>query len=424
MESIVFISDLHLSIGGNHNIERFHAGRELEALLQVPELTPKDPDRARLVLLGDSFDIWRTALDDAEYAAADTSDIPVDFTAASEINRLDRISQGHPSVFQALAKFVSRPNCALIVMPGNHDHSLVDGDVQKHVRSLLGDRDNRIEFCFHYDAPDFALYAIHGNQGDDNNRYQAFNCFSWQTECAGYYFVRLFLNRLETLEPDLDDSPGGWRSVWHYLRNALKPSLLAAAIKFWVQYRRDRRVSSIVSLGEDVAVDGPDLLVTGESQNGNIFSNIPEVEQAFRLEYNQHSEVQKIVDELRHGSEPIPPPELTRMGVENGLARTGRNPASMVSLGDQEELDYVEQTFRTIRERENSVPYRYLLMGHTHKRLERQVNGSDWYFNTGTWSGNIRGRTLTVAVAQRDNGGARTALGKFENQRLELGEWR
>jgi hypothetical protein len=193
--------------------------------------------------------------------------------------------------------------------------------------------------------------------------------FSHSNRCAGYYFVRLFINRLENIDPDFDESPGGWRTIWHYPTKAARPTLLAAAIKFWVQYRRDQRVSQLVGLGPDVAVDGPDLLVGGSPQNGRCFSNIPAVEEAFRLEYHQHEEVRRVVDNLRTVSDAIPEPTMTRPEVETAMALAGHGTDEIAALGDANEAKYAEETM----DRFPSDKYRYVLMGHTHYRMERQI---------------------------------------------------
>ena len=232
--------------------------------------------------------------------------------------------------------------------------------------------------------------------------------------------VRLFINRLENIDPNFDESPGGWRTIWHYLTRVARPTLLAAAIEFWVQYRRDKRVSELVALGPEVAVDGPDLLVGGSPQNGNCFSNIPAVEQAFRLAYRDHKEVRRVVDDLRTVSETIPEPTMTRPEVETEMALGGNGTDELAALGDTNEVKYAEQTL----DRFASQKYRFVLMGHTHYRMERQVSAGRWYFNTGTWSGKSQGRPLTVVMAVREGGWSRVSLGNFANGGLAFGDWR
>ena len=48
-----------------------------------------------------------------------------------------------------------------------------------------------------YENPELALYADHGNQYDKNNAYKDFGRFDWKEDCRGYYFVKLFFNRIE-----------------------------------------------------------------------------------------------------------------------------------------------------------------------------------------------------------------------------------
>lgn len=417
MERVVLLSDFHLGVGSTYNVEDFYSDAAFQHFVDSPLLAPRSGDSTHLVLLGDTFDLWQVALNDGEYTTSSAEAIPVAYAVEDEIARLRRVHSGHPRFFAALAEFARRPNCLVTLLPGNHDHALVEPRLQRELLRLTA---CNLRFATNFDRPDLGLYAEHGNQWDSNNTYQDFTRFSWEDECPGYFFVRLFWNRLETLAPDLIDSPGGWKGIWHYLSRLGNPLLLARAILFWVQYRSDRRVPAHVHLGlNDVTEHSPDLLLTAHSMDGNVFSNDPAVEHAFRQAYHAFAEVRQVVDAIRPKDAAAVPLPDARAGLE-GLG------AMPVELGAYDESGAAALFRQRPTGREGPLEpsvYRYVLFGHTHKRLEVLLLNRAWYFNTGTWTG--RNPTdLTVVVVESDDGAVRAAFGRFLGGQIQLGDWR
>ena len=93
-----------------------------------------------------------------------------------------------------------------------------------------------VVFSHYYDAPELAAYAEHGNQLDENNAYVHF-LLQFGEESPGFYFVRLFWNRLESLEPRLGewDSWNAFKAIWAEKLFYLLPP----AFRFFRQYRHD-----------------------------------------------------------------------------------------------------------------------------------------------------------------------------------------
>lgn len=428
MKRAVLISDLHLSVGPDHNVEDFFSDQAFRRFLHDPLLVAAERDEIDLVLLGDTFDLWKTALDDAEYQATSSAAIPVSYTPEDEVRRLERARQGHPLFFAALQDFCGRRNARVTIIPGNHDHSLVEQHLQAALHSRLGPQ---VRFALNFDRPDLALYAEHGNQWDGNNEYQDFVAFGVDAECAGYFFVRLFWSRLVTLEPRLATPPQQWTQLWHFLMPVLRhhPLVLAQALRFWWQYRRDPRVPRLVGLASfapvpngapelagAVARDGPDLLAAGATRGGHVFADDPEIEHALRQAYHTAPEVRQAVDELRPAqAPPVPAPE-------GELAAAAFSFAPSAGLAEKDGAEALFRQNPTGRDTPlDEQTYRWVLFGHTHRVGEAELSNGAWYINTGTWIGR-EPQELPVVIAERQGDAVRAALARFVEGRIEVAD--
>lgn len=426
----IFVSDLHLG-----------SGDELE------DLIPKNEDafirflqaqsnqflswEVDLVLLGDMMDIWQVATAE-EKKAPDTEEIELSLLNGLESQRVEQIIQAHPKTFQAWQAFLraAPANRRLFFVTGNHDHSLVDDQVQAVVRQAVTGGDaslhSRIVFEHYYDAPELSTYAEHGNQVDENNDYKNFPQFG--AECPGYYFVRLFWNRLESLEPKLDewDWWNAFKAIWEdNLFYLLRP-----AVRFFRQYRRDPRsferidvpgVPFFAAPGREVAQrlpEFPDVLISDSLRTDMIFSTEPATEMRLRGLYHDpgqaefRAEVDKILQEKFSGQvPPVPEPEVSFpkfglfrdeyvTGVAGMFAAPGESPKFMPMKG--EALD--------------PNRYKFVLFGHTHADREVKVPNLDvTYYNTGTWTvkrkaggGDIS--QLCFVIVQKPSGQEATAF--------------
>lgn len=153
---LVIVSDLHLGPGPSECVESFYNDNAFASFLDHM----REERRFRLVMLGDFIDFLRAELvtnPDAE---------PMGETIA--LATLDRVIEGHPKVFDALARFLEAGG-TLDVVAGNHDAELVRPALQHRLRAALGPG-----VTFHrwiYYVPGL-LYAEHGHQ------YDSLNCFS------------------------------------------------------------------------------------------------------------------------------------------------------------------------------------------------------------------------------------------------------
>jgi UDP-2,3-diacylglucosamine pyrophosphatase LpxH len=450
----MFVSDLHL--GSNPTLDDFTRDREFEALLELRELKPRAGDQVDLVLLGDTFDLWQSVSEN-ECRQARGDRIELAYTADSEARRLGGVRAKHQGWFEALGRFAQRPRCSLVFITGNHDHSLIDPAVQARLTRDLGlGGTTRVSFANFYEDPVLRLYADHGNQYDRNNTYDDFARFDWKQDCRGYYFVKLFFNRIEYRDPRVENSPSGWGAVWHWLRRIMNFKLLATAIRYYWQYATDARVPQrITAVGErglaesaagteilDLAA-APGLLVAGGAarSSDSFFSEDPETEQFLREAYHVSSDVRRAVNEIleaqdieargktgaargiqrpaRPGTRPARKPSARRRPEVPQAKEVARGPAVERGIvGPPEDIHWAESLFSDkpyFRDRLKENDFRYVLFGHTHGALVHPLSKNVTYLNTGTWSA----ACAPVVVAECPPGGAPTAkLLRFEGGKL------
>ncbi len=432
LKRAVFVSDLHL--GSNPTLDDFTQDREFEAFLELPELGPRAGAHVDLVLLGDSFDLWQS-VSETECRQKQSSNIDLEYVTDSEAQRLALVRAKHLRWFEALGRFGKRPGCRLIFITGNHDHSLIDPALQARVTQYLGLGGSAgLSFANFYEDPALSLYADHGNQYDHNNTYDDFVHFDWKQDCPGYYFVKLFFNRIEYKDPRVDNSPSGWSAVWHWLRRIMNFKLLAVAIRYYWQYSTDDRVPQRIKpaatrdLAESTAqpdligqAAAPNLLFAGPASRSSdsFFSADPETEAFLREAYDVSPEVRRAVNEILDAQEESGGARGTQRGVTRG-ARPVRKPsarrrsevpkptkssrglaAERGIVGPPKDIGWAENLFSGgpyFRDRLKVKDFRYVIFGHTHDALDHQLSNGATYLNTGTWA--AAGAGLPVVVAE------------------------
>ncbi len=463
MRRVAFASDLHL--GSNPRLDDFTRDIEFAAFLDLPEFKPSGDDQAEVVLLGDTFDLWQAVRED-ECHQEESKRIKLAYDPTSEAARLDEVRAKHALCFEALGRFAQRPGCRLVVVPGNHDHTLIDPALQTRLAEHLRLSDSaRLSFVNHYEDRSLRIYADHGNQYDRNNSYDDFARVDWKQDCRGYYFVKLFLNRIEYRDPRIDNSPTGWGAVWHWLRRTLDFGLLASAIRYFWQYSTDRRVPKRVTPFAERRIAGavptddlleqpaaPGVLIAGGAARSaeRFFSEDPVMEEFLREAYDASREVRLAVNEILEAQEGrerargtrrgtgrrrVPHRKRTeRPGAGKPRASARRRPevpkptSALRSLSAKrgieappEDIAWAENLFVEkpyFRDRLTPSAFQYVIFGHTHGALEHQLSTGGTYLNTGTWA--AEGPGLPVVVAECPPGGVPAAkLLQFRNGRLE-----
>ncbi len=434
--AVYILSDLH--IGADPDLDDFSSDDQLcDFLAKIDTDFPSAP--VALVLLGDTFDIWQI-VPPQDKDASDAGVIELDLSPAGECAKLLRAVGRHPKVFEGLKQFLLKDpaNRNLVIVPGNHDHSLVDGSVQQALRKVLGaDQPSTraaLRFSFSYDDPALGLYAEHGNQYDHkNNAYSDFPHFRAKEECPGYYFVRLFWNRLEHLDAQLDNIyPDRNWEVFLWILRSRHLSLLRPALRYFHQYRSDARVPKLIDvpgvpffaapLGPKVLPGMPERLADPAASGPPYFSSDAGTENEYLRLYRDDPEARKAIMLLlqeKMGTVPDLPPPSSAVTFQY---------TSTYFLTKDPYLEAVERMFANTPHAAapcfRSAPlepatYRYVVLGHTHDDKHENIAtvAGATYFNTGSWISRIDAtgspvyRRYYLAIFQDESG---TVSEKFE----------
>jgi UDP-2,3-diacylglucosamine pyrophosphatase LpxH len=401
----IFISDLHLGTGDE--LEDFSKENETAFVRFLKDQSAKQQgEDVDLVILGDFLDIWQVATDQ-EKSAEKSKAITLDIDENLEGSRITQIALAHPKTFDSLNEFlmVDPARRRLVCVTGNHDHSLVHLNLQQGIReAIVGtnqDLKDRISFPHFYDAPELRTYAEHGSQFDANNKYDDFATFG--PECPGFYFVRLFWNRMEPKELDVDI----WWNIFRVIWERRLWSLLHTAFKLFRQYRGDPRDFKRIDLPGVPYFDAklgpvpapvtgkslpecPDILFSDSADPKRIFSSDLATENRLRVLYHDPQntefrvEVDRILIEKYRGQ--VPP-------IPSGLLP----PAPAFGLLVDDYVKGVSGMFADPGEPPRKRPmkvealskakYDYVLFGHTHEPKSATIEKADvLYFNTGSWT--------------------------------------
>jgi UDP-2,3-diacylglucosamine pyrophosphatase LpxH len=439
----VFLSDIHLGIRGP--LEDFDSDDAFEQLLNA-KLAHEFPDDAfDLVLLGDTFDLWQV-VPDSDLARFENGRLVRDLGAlqlmlesAGEQGKLRQAVQRNARFFRALATFLrGSPNRNVVFLPGNHDHSLVAPDVQHALTTLLAgfviEARQLIVDRWYYEKPDLQVYAEHGNQFDGDNRYRDFPRLpqgeaTYQDECKGYFFVRLFWNLLESLDHAVEHGPTRWYRIFAWLVRNRRWRLIPAALELFYDYTVYPQPFERISLLGQIA-DLRALAREGETQQRllmvpeklftpdvlkpeAVFSDTEAVEEVYRKLYHQPGEagqaMRQTVDMLlarkapaRHMRSRVPPPKDPTRPLERDVQELrdlehllitppGVTPGVTRGLLTREVDEAAAETLLTPGDRSSlkgeplDPRIRSIVFGHSHRAVKKPLSRGGMYWNTGTW---------------------------------------
>jgi UDP-2,3-diacylglucosamine pyrophosphatase LpxH len=428
-KAAIFVSDLHL--GKGDELEDFvpeNEGAFLDFLKSQSDSFANQ--KVDLVLLGDLLDVWQVATESEKHAAQSHS-VDISVKLDMDAKRVKEIISVHPKSFEALRSFLnSGPDLRRVIcIPGNHDHSLVHPTVQAPVVEAITQGDNalaqRVVFQNYYEDPELGIYAEHGNQLDEDNDYDNFDLFGG--EAPGFYFVRLFWNRLEVLHPNLDNWMNSFSAIW---KQKLW-YLLGPAYRLFRQYLSDERpfkriqvasfpsvffegrVVGVPSRGENLK-EFPDLLFTEKTDPKRVFSTDNQVETRLRNLYHQpeNKEFKDTVDEILDQKFRGNPPRVP-VGPDNT--------AQLEFLLKDPYISAIKGMFDTQNGTPHARPlkggvlkpdtHKFVLIGHTHdEKREIFDDLKVTYFNTGSWSvhrdenGNNASRLCYVIIRKSAQG--------------------
>ncbi len=160
----VFISDLHFSLGklpsGAWNpIEDFRWTNALKGFLK--EISRRSEGKTTLVVAGDLLEMWQHPELPCSQGDENRGCTPEEMGALA-----DSIVKAHRADLEALGSFASEGENRLVIIPGNHDASLLIPSVQKKLADALKAGAGRVEFPATgvWVSPDGLIVSEHGHQ--------------------------------------------------------------------------------------------------------------------------------------------------------------------------------------------------------------------------------------------------------------------
>jgi UDP-2,3-diacylglucosamine pyrophosphatase LpxH len=278
----VIISDLHVSAGALDDCDA-----ELEAHFSdfLCWLAAGDGP-VELVINGDFLDFvqappWEGA---ALSATSRIGNVPLSFTQAQSLEKLDAIYHAHEPHFSALRHFLeARAENRVVILPGNHDADFFLPAVQaRFIERVCGDShaiSGRLRFHLEpFYRPDHARHVRieHGHLYDKCNTFTKYGAQCWSeatppvatdiagqerlVECVGTRFLVQYLNGLDRDFPYVDNVKPFYRFITIFGTLAMLPGFapLKAAAAIWgilahvarESYRHPRDLLSVPDGGE------------------------------------------------------------------------------------------------------------------------------------------------------------------------------
>ncbi len=164
------VSDFHLGTGryqpdGTRNyLEDFFFDEKFVEFLEFHRTGEFHDASVELVINGDFFNLLQLN------EVADEEDL---FTEAVCLELIRRVLDGHPRLFEAMARFASVDRRSIAFVMGNHDPGLLFDSVQALLRDRLGE-----EVLFHLDHLRFdRVHIEHGHRWDTLNDFDASKLF-------------------------------------------------------------------------------------------------------------------------------------------------------------------------------------------------------------------------------------------------------
>jgi UDP-2,3-diacylglucosamine pyrophosphatase LpxH len=140
----VMISDLHVGSPENATLEDFRCDVEFERLLleEVPEKAAGHP--ASLVIAGDFIDFPQICPEFGRESRWER----LGTTEEQSLFRMRKAIEGHPRVFEALAKLLEKDN-HVVLLPGNHDIDVHFESVRAALVTAMRPRPDAFFFATH-----------------------------------------------------------------------------------------------------------------------------------------------------------------------------------------------------------------------------------------------------------------------------------
>lgn len=403
---VVVISDQHIASGP---LDDCDAQLESHLVAFVDSLFPR-LGALELVLNGDVLDfVQAEPWSGAELESTSPNGIPLCFTEAQSIQKLESIRKAHPGVFDALGRFLERSaDNRLTILPGNHDADFHWAGVRQRFETFVGPTQFVLDPVYRpVSCP--SVWIEHGHQSDP------VNCFEWKEapywskesppifidptgtprlyECPGTRFLLKFMNRLDNEYPFVDNVKPFSRFVKIFGSSAFAPGYGSLKVALTV----GRMLAYINTL---VHHHRKDVLSHGTASEPGVADYLRK-----RFSTTSKLELESIARKLRdHGvileqslamsmAVPAEAERLLAVFDEHPELLAGLEAAGAATLGGAipgtltMAAGFVADETKALTEaadRALATPgVNLVLMGHTHEAVARSTRS---YINTGSWT--------------------------------------
>lgn len=358
----IIVSDLHMGAG-----DRLDDFTDDPEFVQFIDSYVDNGVSTELILAGDTIEFLQVRLPDVD---------DDDYSQEAAEHRISIVIAAHPAVFEALTRFIARPENLLTVLIGNHDFELHYPAAKMRFREALGlaPDDSRLRFGLSYHGG--GIYLEHGNQHDSWNRFVNFAGISEPFEVVrGTQIVKEIIN-------DLEDDP---LPVATLLDN-VKPSsaflwYLLALPQLRNRMARRFTIRGVTGFLQIAAWPTPHHMpITGRGPGGWLSTGPLRalwrlVAHLRRQRVARHREVARQVSMV---AGQVDPPEQVIDQVQSEAARQA----------ERELRDFHDRFAREMLRLARSPSYRddkLFVCGHTHGAGVVPLGGDQYYINTGTW---------------------------------------
>ncbi|MBK9293128.1 MAG: metallophosphoesterase [Oligoflexia bacterium] len=240
------ISDLHVGKGhilpdGSVNVlEEFYFDDKLAEFLDYYSMGEWAQAEVELVINGDFLNLLQT-----DYKGHHTTVL----TETIDVWKVQQIIQGHKKVFEAIQRFIQKPNKKLTYIIGNHDQGMLWPKTRQILDEACGTKINYKNIVYFFDG----IHIEHGHQHEAANRIDPKKFFLKQDlvepilnlPWASYFFVN-FVLKLKERMPYVDKVRPFHAFIWWGLLNDFFFSIRAIFELVWYFLvsgvtRRDKR---------------------------------------------------------------------------------------------------------------------------------------------------------------------------------------
>ena len=378
----IVVSDFHLGAGPpditQNPLEDFIADDTFAQFLEaIRAESDRDQKDVELIINGDFFEFLQVpAVDQFDPYRTYPPEAYYDSSQESSVKRLDLITTGHPTVFDALSDFiqVEAPRRRMTLIKGNHDVNLYWPGVKQRLREVLGATGRRASmllFAERYVSRE-GIFVEHGHQYTEQlNRWENFDDPRDQDDTdqleypPGSQFVIEFFNAIER------------ERVW---TDSLKP--LTSLAWYGLQWDFSFAAEMLLKLARCVTASGPseksaanDSLDTLFHQLGNAVA-CRDLSESYRTSLDFRREFHTRAGQLLVPA--VSPPGIFAWPVP---------PAdeSAIEIA-RAEIEEIQASMRRVATRVAVAEGAHVIVfGHTHRPCLETLEDGTTLVNCGTW---------------------------------------